>query len=597
MAQLSEKVGQGSEAEAAPQRDAFALLSATRRNDLILERSTDGLWIIDAAGFILEVNPAAYHMLGYEKQQLIGKHVNDIDALETPERTRQRMAAVSAVGSHRFETRHRRKDGVVIDVEVTAHSAELDGEGFFFAFLRDISERKQAQGALRKSQAMIQEIVEMAPVAIIEIGADDTVLTWNRTAEVIFGWKAHEVIGRRLPIVEDDRRDEFRRRYDPEGRGTRGIEVQRRRKDGSLVEVAIWTAARRNEAGAIVSSLGIMVDITERRRAESALRESEAKWRSLVENAPGFILVLDREGRLQFINRVLPQFDMAQVLQASAYDFLGPEDAARARRVLATVFNRRESASIDVVALGHGGMPAWFSCTCGPIVQDDQVVAAIGIVHDVTERRRAEEALRSRNELERLLFRELDHRVRNNLSALISLVDMVRDRATDAQSLARGIRDRILVMSAAHNLLSQSYWSPLSLRAIIEAVAPGLHHGCVTVDGPDILVSPRQVTAMGMVINELMTNSVKHGALQAPGGGVRIILRFQGSAANSDRLRMLWQEQGGPPVPGVPRPGLGTELIQGLVRSELYGEARLNYPPEGASHELLLTLERFGSRD
>ncbi|MFO8049691.1 MAG: PAS domain S-box protein, partial [Desulfosudaceae bacterium] len=86
----------------------------------ILNTSIDGFWILDSQGRVLESNPAAARMLGYRQRELMGMAINDIDAEENPDQTRQRLARLSESGYDRFETRHRRKDGGLIDVEISA---------------------------------------------------------------------------------------------------------------------------------------------------------------------------------------------------------------------------------------------------------------------------------------------------------------------------------------------------------------------------------------------------------------------------------------------------------------------------------------------
>lgn len=125
----------------------------------ILKTSIDGFWVLDREGRLLEVNPAAADMLGYTQKEMLGLHLNDIDATENPEATRQRLQSLREMGYARFETRHRHKTGRLIDVEVST-SAMAHQEKKFVAFTRDVTERKQTEQALRASEEQLSRIIE-----------------------------------------------------------------------------------------------------------------------------------------------------------------------------------------------------------------------------------------------------------------------------------------------------------------------------------------------------------------------------------------------------------------------------------------------------
>jgi two-component sensor histidine kinase len=111
-------------------------------------------------------------------------------------------------------------------------------------------------------------------------------------------------------------------------------------------------------------------------------------------------------------------------------------------------------------------------------------------------------------------------------------------------------------------------------------------------NGPDASIAPRQVTALGMVLQELMANSLKYGALKSPTGRVDVQWNVVDAAEGANRrLELTWRESGGPPIDAAPAPGQGTGLILGFVRSELRGMAELSYPPQGAAHRFQLNLD------
>ena len=136
-------------------------------------------------------------------------------------------------------------------------------------------------------------------------------------------------------------------------------------------------------------------EITERVRAEEKLHKSEEKWRSLVENAPNLITIVDRDGEIQFVNRILPGFDLTieALIGTSIYDFIRPECHGVVRKTIERVFESGEPGSYEITGLGPGGSISWYNTQVGPIKRDGQVVAVTLITLDITERKRAEKAL------------------------------------------------------------------------------------------------------------------------------------------------------------------------------------------------------------
>jgi diguanylate cyclase (GGDEF)-like protein/PAS domain S-box-containing protein/putative nucleotidyltransferase with HDIG domain len=139
-------------------------------------------------------------------------------------------------------------------------------------------------------------------------------------------------------------------------------------------------------------------DITERKRAEEELRGSEERWRSLAENAPNIILIADRDGTIQFVNRTVPGITTEETLGRSVYDFVQPQYHDTVRKSIDQVFQTGEVGTYEVMGTGPGGRASWYETQFGPIKHDGQVVAATLITTDISARKQAEEALRESEE-------------------------------------------------------------------------------------------------------------------------------------------------------------------------------------------------------
>lgn len=178
------------------------------------------------------------------------------------------------------------------------------------------------------------------------------------------------------------------------------------------------------------------------------------------------------------------------------------------------------------------------------------------------------------------LTRELNHRVKNTLANVLSIIALTRRRATDVESFAESLNGRIRALSATHDLLTQSEWGTTLIRAVVTAeLAPytqGADH-LIELQGPDVELAPNDALSLGLAIHELATNAAKYGALSVHSGSLRI----HWTMISSELARIEWRESGGPPVPSDRPRGFGTELIEKLLAHELGRPVELRFEPQG----------------
>ncbi len=189
------------------------------------------------------------------------------------------------------------------------------------------------------------------------------------------------------------------------------------------------------------------------------------------------------------------------------------------------------------------------------------------------------------------LTRELNHRVKNTLANVLSIIALTRRRAGELNEFADGLDGRIRALSATHDLLTQSHWGTTPIRAVVEAellpYAQASDHQ-VDIGGPDIELAPNDALSLGLAMHELATNAAKYGALSLPGGQITVHWRMVADAL----VRIEWQESGGPPVPQKRGRGFGTDLIERIVASELKTPVKLDFAPEGVRCVLTIPVRR-----
>jgi PAS domain S-box-containing protein len=324
----------------------------------------------------------------------------------------------------------------------------------------------------------------------------------------------------------------------------------------------------------------VCIDIDERKRAEAELRESEERYRALVDTAPDAILV-HQDGIVVLANReataLFGAADPAELVGRPVEDLVDPGslELARARYTrLTEPGQRNELAEMRYRRLGGESFPVEVASAAVPVGGRLAVQVAF---RDISARKAAEAH-------QQLLVQELAHRVKNTLAVVQGIA--ARSLA-DGRPLAEArdvLTRRLRALASAHTLLLESGWRGASLRALAETVLAPYGHQ-VTVSGEDVTLTPRAALTLSLVLHELATNAAKHGALSVPEGRAAVGWELSGPPGATS-LSLSWRETGGPPVALPARRGFGRVLIEQAVAHELGGRARLEFGPQGVSYAL-----------
>ncbi len=352
----------------------------------------------------LEVNEAFEKLTGLKAANIIGKKVTEaLPGIEKdPTDWIGRYGKVALSGE---------------PVQFESHAAALDKwytvsafspkKGFFAAIFSDITGRRRAEEALKKSEGKYRWLFDSAGDAVVTIDPEDKITSWNKSAESIFGWAAKEVMGkslRALIVPKDEVAGRDRIVSDAlSGRNVGAFEATRLRKDGTRINMSITTSPIISADGKIVGLSGILRDITERKKAEMALRESEERWATTLASIGDAVIAADVGGRITFMNAV-----------AEALTGWTLEEASK--KPVPKVFNiineHTRAAVADPVtkALREGSVVTLANHTVlirkdktevpiddsgAPIKdKDGRTIGAVLVFRDVTGRRRAEEELR-----------------------------------------------------------------------------------------------------------------------------------------------------------------------------------------------------------
>jgi PAS domain S-box-containing protein len=242
----------------------------------ILSTSLDGFWMIDLEGNILEVNNSYCQMIGYTREELLGMTIKDVEALESAEDIQQHISRIVEKGSDHFETKHKRKDGRIIDVDISTNYIDI-GEGQISVFVHDITEHKRMDEALRASEAQFRGILRAAPLGII-LERNRIALWVNEYFTRMTGYSPKEIIGtngRALSLSGEEFEEINRVLFEGvEQYGTGETEARLLCKNGDVIDVLLKSTPL-NPDDPCGGRLTTFLDITERKKRME--QEQEAK--------------------------------------------------------------------------------------------------------------------------------------------------------------------------------------------------------------------------------------------------------------------------------------------------------------------------------
>lgn len=183
---------------------------------------------------------------------------------------------------------------------------------------------------------------------------------------------------------------------------------------------------------------------------------------------------------------------------------------------------------------------------------------------------------RNAQERQELMIAELNHRVRNILSLVRSLIAQSKDHSASTEEFASILGGRIQALARAHDQITSLNWAPVALRSLVESEA-GAYLGAradrIRLDGPDVALDPKAFATLALVVHEMMTNSAKYGALADSSGHVEVVWKLDRGSS----LVIDWKESGGPPVQPPSRRGFGTTIIERSVPFDLKGDAEIRF--------------------
>jgi two-component sensor histidine kinase len=206
-----------------------------------------------------------------------------------------------------------------------------------------------------------------------------------------------------------------------------------------------------------------------------------------------------------------------------------------------------------------------------------RIVGASSIARDITSRKESEQAIR-------LLMREVNHRVKNQYSVILSMIRETRERSRNPEDFERGVRERIMALSRSHDLLVSADWKGAYLRELLlSQLQPFGHEDRIHLSGPPVMLRPNAVQYLGIAFHELATNSVKYGVLSGNEGSLEVTWSAKTAENGEKRFVLNWCETGGPAVSAPGGKGFGTIVIERVAPQAVDGTSEVAFGPTGVT--------------
>jgi len=468
-------------------------------------------------------------------------------------------------------------------------SVEHDADGRLVrvrGISHDITDRKKAEQALAERDAQMHLAVSAARIGSFAVDIGTGRVQNSPGYALIHG----------LPeSTEEFLREEWRSRVHPDDLPRLDVLrsqafAERRREHNTEYRIsgpdgeARWIESRSlvsyDADGRPARIVGVNIDITDRKRAQAALEESEARYRALYHDNPSMYFTVEPSGTVLSVNEFGARqlgYTPAELVGQSVLQVIHADDREAARQHLGKCAENPDTvATTELRKVRRDGSVIWVREAARAVRESAaQRTVLLIVCEDITERKRAEEQ-------QSLLVAELDHRVKNVLASVAVVAKRTSERSSSTSGFIAALDRRLQSMAQAHALLSRNRWQGVNLADLVgQALAPFSTTSNTEVEGPHVCLTAAATQAIAMVLHELATNAAKYGALSTAQGRVSVRWRWQSSGDTPPTLWIEWHERGGPTTAVPDQAGYGTAVIRDLIPYELGGTVEFKFAADG----------------
>lgn len=546
------------------------------------------LHVVDGEGKILYANQAELDLLGHQAGDYIGRNITEF--YPDPDAIGDILARLGRGEKiERYPARLCASDGSLRHVEITS-SAHFEGGKLVGTrcFTIDVTELQRTRIELVQQDDQFHQILDNLPVAVYTTDAAGTITYFNPAAAGFAG---------RTPEIGKDKWCVTFRLFNPDGsdlphdqcpmaitlrenRPVRNQQALAQRPDGSLFPFQPFPTPIRDENGKLIGAVNMLLDLTPQAIADEARQHLSA----IVESSFDAIVSKNLDGVITSWNAGAERLFgyTADEAIGNPVAMLIPEDHQDEEpRILDRIGKGERVESYETVRQRKDGSLVPVSLTVSPVRGAvGRIVGASKIARDISGAKESEHRIR-------MLMREVNHRVKNQYSVILSMIRETNKRSESPAVFERQVRERIMALSRSHDLLVSGDWKGATIFELLLAQSkPFGGEDLLSMSGPSIILSPNSVQYLGIAFHELATNSAKYGVLSGNTGKITVgwhVTRREGQRV----MRLTWVETDGPKVQSIASGGFGTVVLKRIAPQALNGTGNLEY----SEHGVVWTLE------
>lgn len=567
---LSESIGESEE----------ALAESEEKYRTIVESARDAIITVDGNGSIVSWNSAAEKIFGYRAAEMMGRHIDTIITEENLEKHDFNRIIDREISIMVTDVEGVRKDGTRVPLEISVFSWNYMDEKFITAVIRDVTERKMAENALIESERKFRAVFDGVEdiITIVEIrenGLPGKYIEVNRAAVEKLGYSRDELL-RMTPADMGVSREQS---YDIIKNLLRNGSVTFNRtyisRDGRRIPVEV--NSRLLELGEMKVAVSVARDITQRLENERRLRESEEKYRSLFDLSPEYILLLDPEdGRILDVNSTLAGtlgIPSEELRGRSIYEleFLSDDVKTEFRSKIEVIERDGTLEPYEMVLTDPYGRE-YTVRIYNKLIHAEGRECLLIVLNDISDLKRTQSMLEKSLAEKELLLKEIHHRVKNNLMIISSLLSLQSRQAKDRETmdLFRESENRTRSMVLIHERLYRSEdLKNIDLAEYLGRLASEIFRSYsadsrirLKLEIDELKVDVETAVPLGLIVNELLTNAVKH-AFPDGEGTVTVSLRKRNGTVT---LEVSDDGAGFPEdIDWESSPSLGLQLVRSLT--------------------------------
>ncbi|HWQ20515.1 MAG TPA: PAS domain S-box protein [Methanotrichaceae archaeon] len=563
------------------ERAEIAMIESERRYHTVVEQASEIIFLADAGTYrILDCNLAFKDLMGYANEEISSLILFDVVAHDR-ESIEQNLLALREQG-HCFLTgrKYRKKDGSLIDVEININRMAYGGREVYCVVARDVTERLRSEEALRMSEARYRSLFDGVPVGLFRMLSTGGLVDANQSMVEMLRYPDKEsLLAADVSSLYADCQEKrhWQKLMERDGM-VRSFQEKMKCRDGTDLWVEVSSRIVRDAQGRAICYEGSLQDITERRLADEARQESEGRFRTIFETTLSYIIIKDKEGRYVQINPAMERrvgMSSSDAAGKTDVDLFGPEIG----EYIAEVDSRVVQGDVieDDISLPIGDDQVIFHYVKAPMRDSSgRICGLYGIAQDMTAHMKDKERLTASLLEKEVLLREVHHRVKNNLQIISSLLSIQSRYLPDDQTseMLNECRGRVRSMSLIHeNLYKSENLARVNfaqyIRSLVMYIRQSFGDGArginIRLDLDETFLNIDYAIPCGLIVNELVSNSLKHAFPDHRAGRISIELR-----SSKDGSVYLSVQDDGVGIPQSPEMGtpksMGLQLVAALAK-------------------------------